>query len=248
MLKYRLHLLYPIVDAFILVESTCTFSGSPKPLFFEKYKAEFQAYLDKIVHIVVDDTPQEGIAWDREHFQRNAIERGFQRIGLQPNDIIQLSDVDEIPNPNILSLIRHVNLTAMYSLLQDMYYYNPTTRHHYPWTFAKLFPYSVYTSTFKNLQDVRGASPPMMIPNGGWHFSYFGSADFIANKIKKFSHQEFNTSDITNTSHIEESIKEVKDLFNRPIHHEHIPLDTNPNLPPDIHLLLEYLEHYKGVL
>ena len=33
----------------------------------------------------------------RDQFQRNAIERGF--MNLDDNDLIMISDIDEIPNP-----------------------------------------------------------------------------------------------------------------------------------------------------
>ncbi len=244
MLKYRLHLLYPVVDSFVLVESTLTFSGSPKHLYFENHKAEFQEYLDKIIHIVVDDMPSHTqSAWDREHFQRNAIDRGLQKLSLRPDDIIQLSDVDEIPNPDILKLSKQMNINKVYNLYQHTYYYNPTLRSSYTLPTGKLFPYGIYCSKYnKILKNIRGDNAIPFLPNGGWHFSYFGSADFIINKIKTFSHQEYNIPAITNKQHIESSIQEKKDLFGRRIEYEYIPLEENPNLPPDIHLLLEYLD------
>jgi beta-1,4-mannosyl-glycoprotein beta-1,4-N-acetylglucosaminyltransferase len=55
LLKYRLDTLYEIVDNFILVESTKTFSGNSKELFYEKNKHLYEKYQDKIIHIIVDD-------------------------------------------------------------------------------------------------------------------------------------------------------------------------------------------------
>ena len=52
MLKFRLKYLYNYVDHFVLVESTKTFTGTPKPLFFQNNKHEFLEYLDKIIHVV----------------------------------------------------------------------------------------------------------------------------------------------------------------------------------------------------
>ena len=44
LLKYRLDTLYEIVDNFILVESTKTFSGNSKELFYEKNKHLYEKY------------------------------------------------------------------------------------------------------------------------------------------------------------------------------------------------------------
>ena len=56
-LKLRLHVLSDVVDRFVISESTVTFSGDPKPLFYEENKEQFQEFQDRIIHVVVDDTP-----------------------------------------------------------------------------------------------------------------------------------------------------------------------------------------------
>ena len=89
LLKYRLDTLYEIVDNFILVESTKTFSGNSKELFYEKNKHLYEKYQDKIIHIIVDDMPTTNNAWDREAHQRSCISRGFQN--LQDKDLILIS-------------------------------------------------------------------------------------------------------------------------------------------------------------
>ena len=51
-----------------------------------------------------------------------------------------------------------------------------------------------------------------MIRNGGWHFSWLGSVDFIQDKLKSFSHTEMNNGSINNSNHIENCIKNLKPL------------------------------------
>src|SRR3989344_1716902 len=70
LLDLKLHELADHVDKFVIVESTVTFQGNPKPLYFQENKQRFAPFLDKIIHVVVSDTPTEGSAWDREHYQR----------------------------------------------------------------------------------------------------------------------------------------------------------------------------------
>jgi len=100
LLELRLHELNAVVDKFVLVEATRTFSNKPKPLYFQENCARFSAFEDKIIHIIVEDTPDTSNPWTIERFQRNAIERGLR--GCRPNDWVLISDVDEIPRANIV--------------------------------------------------------------------------------------------------------------------------------------------------
>ncbi len=100
-LEIRLNTLDAHVDRFVLVESTSTFTGQPKPLFFAQNKQRFRKFLPKITHVIVDDMP-----WDPESpyvceaLQRSAIGRGLGAA--QPDDLIIVSDADEIPKPDAL--------------------------------------------------------------------------------------------------------------------------------------------------
>lgn len=99
LLELRLHELEKVVDKFVLVESNKTHSNLPKPLYFSENKSQYSDFLDRIIHIVVDDMPlgeKPRDHWKRERFQRNAISRGLK--GCSPQDIIMVSDIDEIPN------------------------------------------------------------------------------------------------------------------------------------------------------
>lgn len=57
-LDIRFNLLNDVVDKFVIAESTKTFSGLPKNLIFEENKKFFEKFLDKVIHIVIDDTPE----------------------------------------------------------------------------------------------------------------------------------------------------------------------------------------------
>ena len=79
LLTYRLNILYPIVDYFIIVESTHTHIGKEKPLFFNENRNLFEKFMNKIIHIIVDDLPHKypnvnicnNDVWNNEFFQRN---------------------------------------------------------------------------------------------------------------------------------------------------------------------------------
>jgi hypothetical protein len=68
-LRLRLEELKDVFDQFVLVESTRTFSNSPKPPFFEQNKKAFEQYASKIRHVVVDEMPLNyHSAWDTTRF------------------------------------------------------------------------------------------------------------------------------------------------------------------------------------
>lgn len=99
-LKIRLNVLKDVVDKVVLSESTTTFSGKEKPLYFEENKELFKEFEDKIIHIIVDDTPMDCDAFTRDSHQKCAVMRGLKDA--KEDDIIIFSDVDEIPNPDTL--------------------------------------------------------------------------------------------------------------------------------------------------
>ena len=105
-LDIRLNILNDKVDKFIIVEATKNHAGKDKKLNFRI--ENFSKFKDKIIYVVVDDmplnvkSPKKG--WHENHardqFQRNAIERGYKNFS--DENIIMISDIDEIPDPKKL--------------------------------------------------------------------------------------------------------------------------------------------------
>ena len=60
LLEIRLIELSELVDRFVLVEATRTHTGFQKPLYFADNKSRFASFLDRIIHVIVDDLPGEG--------------------------------------------------------------------------------------------------------------------------------------------------------------------------------------------
>jgi hypothetical protein len=103
LLELRLHELSGVVDKFILVEATKTHTFQPKPLVYQENRERFKKFQHQIIHIVVGDMPEDQNARGRETFQRNCIERGLK--GCRPDDIVIVSDVDEIPRATTLAQV-----------------------------------------------------------------------------------------------------------------------------------------------
>jgi beta-1,4-mannosyl-glycoprotein beta-1,4-N-acetylglucosaminyltransferase len=98
LLELRLLELDPLVHRFVLVEAPQTFTGLPKPLHFKLNRDRFERFLPKIVYVELEEFPPGmASAWDREHFSRRAIMRGLADAAA--DDLVLISDVDEIPKP-----------------------------------------------------------------------------------------------------------------------------------------------------
>ena len=79
---------------------------------------------------------------------------------------------------------------------------------------------------FKNFPFWRFDKRNLQIIDGGWHFSYLNSPERIFDKIKSFSHGEFNTNEIS-IKDIEEKISKNEDIFDRGFKFKKIEIDNS---------------------
>ena len=131
LLEIRLNELKDVVDKFVLVECSTTFSSLEKPFYFEENIERYNDFLDQIVHVKVYDTPNfpskagRGKTFHNRHdieaYQRNCISRGLEDC--LPDDIILLSDVDEIPDPNCVLECVDLVSSGNVSFKQKFFYY-----------------------------------------------------------------------------------------------------------------------------
>jgi beta-1,4-mannosyl-glycoprotein beta-1,4-N-acetylglucosaminyltransferase len=260
MLNFRLNYYKDTVDYFVIVESTKTFSGVSKPLYFNNIKDKY-SHFNNIIHYIVDDMPDnitidfkssnpipQSIAWQREYHQRECIKKALKLIpDINDEDWILIADADEVANKDKLLTVK--NSTEWYSspdkigytLEFDNYYYNLTSKLDQKCYATKLLRYSEVKNN--EIQRMRFSSNiyPLLI-EFGWHFSYFFTPEMIKNKIQAFSHQEYNDEKYINKTHIEDCIKSGKSIFyldsTRREIITHIPVESNPNLPSNYELLL----------
>ena len=272
MLEYRLSIMYQHVDAFVLVESTRTFVGNLKPLFYQENRERYAKYADKIVHVVVDDfddAPTIGFEtnsynnqWGNEMYQRNCISLGIEvlnrRRPFDKMDIFVVSDVDEMIDPKRIPLIREYLLDkekypdtqGAVRLKTDCYYYNLNykfmnvyadkqgvfTFEHYLRLKWSEIPVEKHKQPVRDINfGIRFSDYGFLPVVAGWHLSYFGSEHFIENKIKQFSHQEYNSVQYTNPEIIKKRMENGEDLFGRESVSQNlkrIEFSENPYLPP----------------
>jgi hypothetical protein len=220
-LAIRLHELKDVVYRHVIVESNITFSGLAKtgPMFDHSHPL-IREFSKKIDHILVDDMPETNNAWEREAWQRNAIARGLKFAN--DNDIILMSDVDEIPRAECLKdAIENLRSSAFGFRMKSYYFFlNYKNINGHPndiWAVASEFKilreYNPDTLRYK-IRD--GSVAAKIYEDGGWHFSYLGDDAAVKRKISSFSHQEFNNDYYTSRVKISEIISKSADLFERP--------------------------------
>jgi beta-1,4-mannosyl-glycoprotein beta-1,4-N-acetylglucosaminyltransferase len=247
LLDIRLNLLNDVVDKFVIVESTVTFSGKEKSLFFNENRHMFEKFNDKIIHIVVDDTPviftnidfisnpstqqeifknkilkylnESGgwnrnnpneIQWGREIYQRESIINGL--LNCDDNDLIIISDVDEIPNPLELKKIKDSNQSDVFEFKQNMFYYNLNTLKERRWSGPKIAHWSIIKENSLNILR-QNKLTNNVVEDGGWHLSFMGGESRIKDKLEAYAHQEYNNNTIK--ENIARNIQSKNDLFFR---------------------------------
>jgi len=227
LLEFRLRLLYDVVDRFVLVEADKTFSGKDKPFHFEQNKARFAWAQDKLIThkaylstegLALGDKPHtynpHSAFFKLEYQQRNAIADACHNF--DDHDILLLSDLDEIPSKEAIAFARSDagRNSIPFVCDQKLFYYNLNCLAPTPWRGTLVT--TMEQMRIHSPQKLRDARNQLrFLPHAGWHLSYFGNADFIANKIDSFAHQEFNTDTIKDRSRIEECIRTGADLYGR---------------------------------
>jgi len=219
LLKLRLNILYDRVDYFVIVESDKTFSGNDKPYYYEENADMFKEYRHKILYYPTKMPLRFTNQWERERWQRNMIINPLRKFA-EPEDMVFISDIDEIPNFNAICPFYFLENT-LYICNQDFYYYylntkivdknNPTWHgsRYTAWKNVKEFG----PDSLRDINNTRAMKNIKFIKNGGWHFSYLGGVEQIKYKIKSYSHQEFNNEFIL--SNIKSNVKQLKDPFFR---------------------------------
>ena len=235
-LKLRLHILYPLVDRFVIEEATHTFSGLPKDLCFEKNREMFEEFLPKITYLVVDNSPKEISTHERDKFQKNALAKAL--TDASDEDVLILSDVDEIPNPAVLQeLVKRFDPDKIYHLAQRNFYCYLNMEEisgnllsitgEFPgverrmWLGTKVFAKkNIPESGIIDLREISPEDPrSVRIADGGWHFGYMGSCHEtdvsrrVGTKVVAAAHQEYNTEDVL--AEVKDRLILGEDIFGR---------------------------------
>lgn len=222
MLEIRLNILNDYVDKFIIVENTETFSGVLKPINFNKEDERWSKWKDKIIHYVVDDFPLDDEIynmaiqspctgnkehyWVREFYLKESARKAL--IGCNDDDIVFISDMDEIWNPDIEFKPKEDEVIKP-KQLPYLYYLNQRTDEDWlGWSGTICTRYKTIKEGVINHLRTDDMTPYTVIENGGWHFNSLGGKQ---KKIDASQHPVVNSQSDWDRREVNMRIEE-KDL------------------------------------
>ena len=241
-LDLRLNVLNEKVDFFVIVESIYNHRGEKRELIFDKNK--FSKFKNKIIYLIHDEIPKQVEivnekdseneknrkyimnAVYRENSQRNYISEGIKKA--DKNDLILISDVDEIPKFENLNIREITNKIIMFKQNMFHYKYNLVLPN-FKWTGTKavrkknlISPQWLRNTKDRNYPVYRidtffskkKYSNVKIIEDGGWHFSNIKTAKMLNHKFKSYLHHiEFDKAKIDEND-IQKLINDKQAVYN----------------------------------
>lgn len=238
-LDLRLNMLDKFVSYFVICEANFNHNGSKRELKFDIKK--FSKFKSKIIYLplyfqpnnikAINDMDSQLIknskildnALLRENFQRNYLQNKIKDF--QDDDLIIISDVDEIPN-----LEKFTYKSKITFFEQKMFYYKLNLLHeNFKWYGSKITKKKHLLSP-QWLRNVKSKKYPFwridiflsktkynninFIKDGGWHFTNIKSPKDIHFKFSNFLHHlEYEESNLK-IEDLEKMIKERKISYN----------------------------------
>ncbi len=231
----RFNILDEYVDYFVISESTKNHQGKDKQINFKienfpKFKNKIRFLKAEFKDKINFQNHKGGESIIEQH-QRNFLIEGLKDA--KPDDFIILSDSDEIPDLEKLKYIKKDKKFIAFSQKMYTYKLNLQNLDESNWLGSRVTR-KKYLTSMQDLRNLKFKKFPfwridkrnLQILDGGWHFSYLQTPEEILNKIKSFSHGEFNNETI-NLEDIENKISKNQDIFNRGFKLKKVDLDNN---------------------
>jgi hypothetical protein len=222
-LDLRIEVLKSVVDEFWIIESDRTFTGRHKKLVYEDQSSFRNWPISKIRYFpylpILEEISKD--PWENEFAQRNYLSELVCYCNC--DDLILYSDVDEIPAPEAVTLARQCKTSKYFGFEMSTHY----LKYNFVMKEPSALAISVCTIAFSKeslelhspnqlRRGIRDSSVKAdILKSGGWHFSYMMNEELIKKKIKSFSHQELNNSQILDGISIKKTLKYKEDLFYR---------------------------------
>jgi len=236
-LDVRFNILNDFVHKFVVVESLFSHSGEKKKLNFDI--KNYPKFKDKITYLVIDHEPENIIkessdvkeqkrnnSLKRIELSYNYMEKATSEAG--DNDLIILSDNDEIPNlnskqfknnKNDIIIFKQLFFYYKFNLLYDrmLWFGSKACKKKYLKSFSwlrnqknKKYPFWRLDTYFSDLKNIN----LQIIDDGGWHFTNVKSPEELFIKMKNFGHHdEFDLSRLTVTD-LKKKIDNRKVFYN----------------------------------
>jgi|Laugrespbdmm15sd_2_1035082.scaffolds.fasta_scaffold17665_1 beta-1,4-mannosyl-glycoprotein beta-1,4-N-acetylglucosaminyltransferase len=243
LLDIRLNILNDKTDKFILVESTVSHTGKEKPLYYNDNKHLFEKFNDKIIHCIVDDTPnsfeeaQRMFISPKDELQKNILmhclttsnvpfgetqwlREFYQHESTRRGMLMANLDDDDICFVSDLDEIWNPELNYeiddynVRKLNQHVYMAFLNLRSNEDWVGTYYTKYKNIKNSSANHLDTLAKTKHVFVNNGGWHFTYQGGLDRIKTKLENYGHQEYNNSEVKNL--VQQRLDLGMDILGRP--------------------------------
>lgn len=254
-LEIRLNVLSDVVDRFVLVEARQTHQGEAKPLYYAENESRFARFSDRIEHIVIDRFPDEcSTPVAREIFQRNAISRGLGNTQVGDTVLISDLDEIPRPESVAMAADRggvNVFRQLLFSYFLNCVHLDDRGVPAAFWSGTVSYRHDdkvEIPQRYSELRYLRGGQTARLatrmravarrvrrfgelegrarfLEDAGWHFTFQGGVDAIANKLKAYLHVEYNSEQYTSREAILAAIRERRDLFGRGGQYQIVPID-----------------------
>lgn len=242
LVELRIKYLNELIDFFVVIEADVTHTGKTKEWNFPNIlNSQLKEFSHKIQYhkMKVDlkkaeqekSTNYVGGTWGRsfkvDNMQRNYIKKACEKFS--PNDIIIISDLDEIPSKEKINFIKSCDFKMIAPVAFDQSLFHLNCK------YLSLERWIGSVVTTKELIDKY--EPQVFRDNknriscftkAGWSFSSFGGLNKVKEKFEAFAHEEYNTEKYTNELHIKKCIEEGVDLFHRKVKKLEIEKDFFP--------------------
>lgn len=207
LLEIRINELKDLNVTHVLVQSTHTFSGLKKEISLFHLPEEV-TFLNTLV-VNTDGSLTDANPWNNEKNLRNSISTVLRGLPIKDNDIVIISDVDEIPRA---SAIKYWNGDEYAALIQNKYgFWLNCEEDHQGWHRSRIMKWN-YLKT-RTPEEIRHAGIPHRINDAGWHWSWLGGIDEVMRKFQSFSHQEPEVQKHAIRENLERKIKEGESLW-----------------------------------
>lgn len=215
MLELRLRTLWSVVDKFLLMEGDHNFANKPKAMRFNEQVDRFAWAKDKLIHMqhIGPFAEGNGDTYVENQHRQYLFDTAQTIEGFSDNDIMLISDVDELPSLEVVERLKNEQLPMPFLLKQEFYYYNINCHRGKKWngTIACRMNQNLNIGC---LREERGTLPYADV-NTGWHLCHFYDSQGIREKLEHSSHQEYNNPKFYDLEHLKQCVKENKNFLGK---------------------------------
>ena len=251
LVELRVKYLNDIVDCFLIVEADFTHTGKEKKWNFpEILKNNLKKFSHKIQYhqmkVNLEKAEAEkspnfigktlGRSWKVETMQRNYLKEVYKKSS-SSNDIIIISDLDEIPSKDKISFIKSCDfkIIAPVAFSQALFHLNCNYLNLEQWIGSVAITKKLIDKYEPQVfRDYKNRISRFI--DAGWSFSSFGGPKKVREKLEAFCHEEYNKEKYNDEAHVEKCIETGSDLFGRKV--EKKKVDKN-FFPKDLLKLME---------